>query len=197
MPTVASERGAATRERLIHAAAELIPELGWSAVTTRKVAARAGVRPGVVHYHFASVSELLGETAVRSTHEALTASFRALEAAPDVASALDGALKMLDGYAEDRSTALLLTESFLAATRDESLRARLRDELSEYRRRLAAWLRHRAGTADADASATVLAAALDGVFLHLALDPSLATPALRAPLGRLVAARGQEEEENR
>jgi len=53
-PTSA-ERGQAVRRRLLDAAAELIPELGWSGVSTRVLAERAAVTPGMVHYHFASL----------------------------------------------------------------------------------------------------------------------------------------------
>ena len=42
----AAEQGQLTRARLMDAAAELIAERGWGAVTTRIVAERAGLRPG-------------------------------------------------------------------------------------------------------------------------------------------------------
>jgi AcrR family transcriptional regulator len=194
MPATASERGATTRERLLRAAAELIPELGWGGVTTRKVAARAGVRPGVVHYHFVSVSDLLSQTAVHVAREALAESFRALDSAPDVASGLDHLLATIDSYTHDDPAALVLTESFLAATRDETLRLQLRDLFDEFRGQLAAWLRRHAAGTDTDATAAVLAAALDGVFLHRALDPSLSATPLRAPFERLVAAPAHKQE---
>ncbi|WP_288047924.1 helix-turn-helix domain-containing protein, partial [Nocardia sp.] len=57
VPEVSAERGRATRERLLEAAVSLIGEVGWSGVSTRMVAQRAGVNAGVVHYHFASVSD--------------------------------------------------------------------------------------------------------------------------------------------
>jgi len=47
------------------AAAELIAERGWGAVTTRMVAERAGLRPGLVHYHFDSVTDLLIDSSLR------------------------------------------------------------------------------------------------------------------------------------
>ncbi|WP_282786133.1 helix-turn-helix domain-containing protein, partial [Nocardia sp. CC201C] len=60
----AIEQGRQTRARLMTAAVELIVERGWGAVTTRMVADRAGVRPGLVHYHFPSVTDLLIESAL-------------------------------------------------------------------------------------------------------------------------------------
>ena len=50
-----------TRARLLSAAASLIAERGWSAVTTRAVAERAGVNQALVHYHFGSIDNLRRE----------------------------------------------------------------------------------------------------------------------------------------
>lgn len=178
----------ATRERLVRAAIALIPRLGWGEVTTRKVAAHAGVRPGVVHYHFASVSDLLGEAAVRSTRETLAAPMAALASAEDLRSGLDILLSALDTTADDASTVMLMAESLLAATRDAGLRARLHDLLGEFRGEVTAWLRRHTGDEHAEATAAVLLAALDGALLHRTVDPSLPTDALRLPLERLVTA---------
>ena len=61
MTSPAAVRGQEVRQRLLAAAAELIPERGWSAVSTRILADRAGVTPSVVHYHFPSVQAVLTE----------------------------------------------------------------------------------------------------------------------------------------
>lgn len=193
MAASAFQRGETTRERLVVAAIQLIPELGWGAVTTRKVAACAGVRPGVVHYHFASVSDLLIEAAVQFSCDALAEPMATLEAAPDVASGLDRLLATLESYADDDRAALLLTESFLAATRHERLRVRLSELLTGFRADVAAWLRRHGTDADADAIAVLLAATLDGLFLHRAVDPALRTEDLRAPLRRLVTQTASSE----
>jgi AcrR family transcriptional regulator len=189
MSVHASERGSTTRAQLIQAAVQLIPELGWGAVTTRKVAARAGVHPGVVHYHFASVADLLTQAVVGFTEEALAGSLAVLESAQDLDAGLDDLLATLDRYAMGRPAALLLTESFLAATRDEALRLRLRELLTDFRRQVARWLRRHGSDDDVDARATVLTAALDGLLLHKAIDPDMRTETLRDSLRQLVASR--------
>jgi AcrR family transcriptional regulator len=183
-----AERGLTTRRRLQQAAAELIPELGWGAVTTRKVAARAGVRPGVVHYHFSSVSELLVEAAMQFCRDALAAPLAALHAAPEVAVGLDELLAAVEAIGADDDTALLITESALAATRDEHLRRQLGALLTGFRAEVATWLRGHGNDTDAAATATVLAATLDGLLLHRAIDPALAVNAVRGPLRRLAGA---------
>ncbi|MCF4151080.1 TetR/AcrR family transcriptional regulator [Dethiosulfovibrio sp. F2B] len=50
--------GDRTRENLVNAAGELAAELGFSRVTTREVAKRAGENVGSIHYHFGSKEKL-------------------------------------------------------------------------------------------------------------------------------------------
>ncbi|GFG72781.1 TetR/AcrR family transcriptional regulator [Mycobacterium botniense] len=47
-----------TRRALIRATAEIMIDEGYAAATSRRVAARAGVRPGLVHYYFPSMDDL-------------------------------------------------------------------------------------------------------------------------------------------
>ncbi|WP_231991179.1 TetR/AcrR family transcriptional regulator [Mycobacterium ulcerans] len=68
MPT-AAERGAQTRAALMAAAVAVIAERGWGAATTRMVAERAGLPPGLVHYHFASLNDLLIDAALQAARE--------------------------------------------------------------------------------------------------------------------------------
>jgi AcrR family transcriptional regulator len=183
--STARTRGRATRERLLEATVQLIVEGGWGSVTTRKVAQRAGVQFGVVHYHFSSVSDLLVEASVQFSRTVIAAPLAALAAAPDVPSGLERLLAALDS--DDRTT-LLLAEAFLAANRDERLRAQLIGVLRDFRAAIAAWLDGH-GTSDPDVTAAVLAAALDGLALHRALDPSLRVVTLTEPLIRLTHGR--------
>jgi AcrR family transcriptional regulator len=48
----------ATRSSLIDAAQHLMIEEGYAAVTSRKVAARAGLKPQLVHYYFRTMDDL-------------------------------------------------------------------------------------------------------------------------------------------
>jgi len=47
-----------TRESLIEAAYQIFFEEGYAAVTTRRVAARAGLKPQIVHYYFKTIDDL-------------------------------------------------------------------------------------------------------------------------------------------
>ena len=48
-----------TRIDLLDAAARLLVEEGYGAVTSRRVAARAGVNPALVHYYYGTMDDLL------------------------------------------------------------------------------------------------------------------------------------------
>jgi AcrR family transcriptional regulator len=51
-------RESGTRRALIEATAQVMLEEGYAAATSRRVAARAGVKPALVHYYFPSMDDL-------------------------------------------------------------------------------------------------------------------------------------------
>ncbi|MEU1549550.1 TetR/AcrR family transcriptional regulator [Nocardia sp. NPDC005745] len=62
---------AKNRGVLIDAAEQLLLEEGWAAVTSRRVAERAGLKPQLVHYYFRSMDELLLEIFRRRAEQGL------------------------------------------------------------------------------------------------------------------------------
>ena len=77
----------ATRARIIEATADLIREEGYAAVSTRRVAARAGLKPSLVHYYFPTTDDLLVEVSRHGAEESDRMIEEAL-AAPDPIRAL-------------------------------------------------------------------------------------------------------------
>ena len=55
------------RKALLDAAQALMVEEGYGAVTTRRVAAKAGLKPQLVHYYFESMDDLLLYVVRRAT----------------------------------------------------------------------------------------------------------------------------------
>ncbi|XVQ82062.1 TetR/AcrR family transcriptional regulator [Microbispora siamensis] len=197
MAEASADRGRTTRQRLLGAAAALIAEVGWGGVSTRMVAERAGVAPGVVHYHFASLPDLLiaASTGVaRAMLEELTGR---LAEQPDPETGVEWLLGELSRYTGTDPASLLIVEMYLAAARLPDLRDRLHEIVADSRARVAAWLRERGHSAgrpgDAEATAAVLVAAVDGLVLHRGLDPALDLAALAGPLRAMVRADGHEE----
>jgi AcrR family transcriptional regulator len=169
------------RQRLLHAATELIAEKGWGAVSTRVLADRAGVGSGVVHYHFDSLNAVLVEASVGALRTALAELTGLLERAADPDDALTSLLGALDGHGGQE----LFVETLLAATRDDDLRRAVHRVLVDFRAELAAWLAERGVPTPAD-TAAVLAAAVDGVLLHRALSPDLSLDVVSPVLGRVL-----------
>ncbi|OLT08739.1 hypothetical protein BJF77_11810 [Kocuria sp. CNJ-770] len=180
--STSSARGVEVRRRLLAAAAELIPQLGWRGVSTRVVARRAGVAPGLVHYHFGSVPSLLRQAVVQVMGDVLAAVPPMLSEAESGDEALGRLLASFDDFDGTDPTSLLFVEAYLAATRDPQLRVELSRMLDEVRAAVAAWLDTR-GTPAPAATAAVLVATLDGVMLHRALQPTV-TPEEVAPVLR-------------
>ncbi|CAM5297789.1 TetR/AcrR family transcriptional regulator [Streptomyces aurantiogriseus] len=188
--TDSTTRGEQTRARLFDAAVQLIAEEGWGAVTTRKIADRAGVRAGVVHYHFATVTDLLVDAALDATRRELGRGLELLREAEDVSTGLRHVLRAVAEYAADEPMTALLSETLLAARRIGRLREELSALLRELRAVTAQWLRSQGCAEEPEATAIVLLAALDGLMLHLLLDPDLPAASLAGPLARLA---GQAE----
>lgn len=164
----AAVRGREVRERLLGAALELIPERGWTAVSTRVLAERAGVTPSVVHYHFPSVTAVLNEAVIGFMRQALAEVETVFESARTPADAVDAVFASVDGYTGTDPASLVFVEAYLAATRDEQLRAQIAQIVDGFRSKFGAWLAAR-GVPAPEATAAVLAAALDGVLLHRGL----------------------------
>ncbi len=51
-------RDSATRRALIQATAQVMLEEGYAAASSRRIAAKAGVKPALVHYYFPSMDDL-------------------------------------------------------------------------------------------------------------------------------------------
>lgn len=181
----AAERGQAVRRRLLEAAVALVPELGWSAVSTRILADRAGVTPSVVHYHFPSLQALLIEAVLGAMREVAVAFEPALETVETPAGAVDALLASVGEYSGTDPMSLLFAEAYLTATRDDTLREGIREILAGMRTRFGGWLAER-GVAEAEDTAAVLFAAVDGLLLHRALGPELGRDVSPSVLRRLV-----------
>lgn len=178
-------RGEDVKARLTRAAAELISERGWSAVSTRTLAERAGVGPGLVHYHFPSLQALLTQAATQAIAAIVEEAAHHLGPTTTSEQGLALILRDLDRYPGDDPASRLVTETYLAATRDPRLREAVTAVLDLMRRHLTDWLTH-AGVPDPRRTAAVLAAALDGILLHRALTPDLASAEVEPVLRRLL-----------
>jgi AcrR family transcriptional regulator len=167
-----AERGREVRERLLTAARELIAEVGWSGVSTRVLAERAGVRYGLVHYHFESLQALLRQATLEAMADMLDGAAALLSEAVSPADGVEAMLSELDRYNGSDPASLLFVEGYLAATRDDELHARMGELVARFRTALTTSFAD-AGHQSPDAAARLVMAVFDGFVLHKGLDPEL------------------------
>ena len=184
--TASAARGHQVRQRLLAAAAELIPETGWSGVSTRTLAQRAGVTPSVVHYHFPTLQTVLQEATLGVMRQASAELDASLDGSSGTDDLVDAILAAMQPYTDAGPTTLLFVEAYLAGRRDEDFGARIAELLDRSRGRLAARLAA-TGIEDAPGAAALVFAALDGLALHQGLgigpEPSGVAEALRRVVG--------------
>ncbi|HEY3465109.1 MAG TPA: TetR/AcrR family transcriptional regulator [Amycolatopsis sp.] len=192
MRSPSAARGEGVRRRLLAAAVELIPERGWTAVSTRVLAERAGVTPSVVHYHFASVQAVLREAVLGAMRAVSAEVGPVLAAAGTAEEVVDALVAAVEQYTGTDPLSLLFVEGYLAATRDEALRAGIAAVLEGLWREIGERLR-RFDVADPDGTAAVLGAAIDGVLMHRAVAPGATSAGVAGVLRRLVSRRKEAE----
>jgi hypothetical protein len=83
----------------------------------------------------------------------------------------------LDAFPGDDPATLLVSEAYLAASRDSGLKAALGAELVAFRDTFASWL-HSHGETDAETKAAAIAALGDGLILHRALGQPVSGEAI-------------------
>lgn len=139
MATVTNRRigSAESRSRtlLIDAAEQLILEEGYAAVTSRRVAAKAGLKPQLVHYYFRTMDDLFLEVFRRRADENIARFDRAM--------ASDPSLRSLWELSSDPRGAAFMIEFVALANHRKLIRA----EIARYAER------YRAGLLDAVTSA--------------------------------------------
>jgi AcrR family transcriptional regulator len=180
--------GQQTRDRLVEATVAVIVERGWGGVTTRVVAQRAGVRPGVVHYHFASVDELRRAAVLATFDREIEPFLRLVETMSPRRIVEAVVAASLGRFAPDTEVGILLYECMPAASRDAELRVGLQAVLGRFREAIAGRIRacHPEPLGEPDLLAEVIAAQIDGLQLHLLVERDLDLMAHLQPLLQLL-----------
>jgi AcrR family transcriptional regulator len=122
----------AAEEALLDAAERLLVQGGHAGITTRRLAAEAGVNHGLVHYYFGSVENVLVRTLERFT-ERLVARQRDLYAGPEpFVEKWRTAMRYL--VSDDQTYEKIWLELQALAWNDTGLRDRLARVNAEWRR---------------------------------------------------------------
>lgn len=116
----------ATRAALLDAAQALMVERGYAAVTSRKVAARAGCAPPLVHYYFRTMDDLFVALVRRGAEQARARQAKAL-ASPQP-------LRALWELHTDPAGRTVITEMAALANHRKALRAEIATLADQLRR---------------------------------------------------------------
>ena len=112
-----------TREQLVQAAERVLMDEGYAAVTSRRVAAAAGLKPQLVHYYFRTMDDLFVEVLRRNADRSLAHAERVLSE--------DGSLAALWSLNNDPRGARFLVEFAALANHRKEIRA----EMARYAKR--------------------------------------------------------------
>jgi len=161
-------RDSKTRAQLLDAAERLMGEEGYAAVTSRRVAAAAGLKPQLVHYYFRTMDDLFLELFRRGAEENIGHFERAI--------AEDGSLSHLWRLNADRGGAAVTLEFVALANHRKAIRA----EIARYAERFRSAQVEAVRNALADAGihedrlpAVVAVLAMTGLAQVLALEDTL------------------------
>ena len=114
-----------TRAQLLDAAELLLLEEGYAAVTSRRVAARAGLKPQLVHYYFRTMDDLFVEVFRRRADENLARAERAIVE--------DGSLRVLWQLNADPRGARFNIEFVALANHRKAIRTEIARYAERYR----------------------------------------------------------------
>jgi AcrR family transcriptional regulator len=167
--TAVREKGRQRRDAILDAATRLLIEDGYAQLSTRKIAARAAVRPGHLQYYYRTKADVVRALLERY----LERSLREIEARIAAAGGVPAARlrAMLDGILDDQdrpAACRMFWEIWALAARDAPVARAAAAFYARYRQGVAEALRAAApglGPARAERRAALLVSLLEGLTI--------------------------------
>jgi len=176
--TVRSARAAETRARILESARRVMAEEGVDRFTTRRVAERAGVSHGMVHYHFEDKRDLILALVVHARRDWV----EPLEELVDGPGTAEARMRAVISWMAEPATSEVMHVHlglFVSAMRDDRVRTRLAAEYARWRApfvTLFGQLGEELGIElDARSLGEAFATAADGLVQQQSFDPELPT----------------------
>ena len=169
--------GSARARAIVDAARACIAEEGLSGATFERIAARAGVSHGLVHYHFRSKDRLLLAVCRETCRHQTTALAEALSGSGERAAVAERMRELLMQFLAAPAGFRLLSELWTLAGHDPAVRAEVGRLYADQRSALADAFRtaacegRSALRAEPEAIATTILAVADGLSLQAHLEP--------------------------
>jgi len=165
-------------QRIVDAMRASVEQRGVAASTFDHVAREAGVSRGLLHYYFGSKERLLVEVVRHDAAERTRSMDERLAKAQSADEILQALVVGLEEFLEDDAGGQAVIYEMLSASRhSEEIRTELAGLYSQWRERLAGWLRtkEREGVirlqAEPEAVASILFSLGDGFGIQVLADP--------------------------
>ncbi len=177
--TAVLPKGRARAEGILDAATALLIEEGHARLSTRKVAAHAGIRPGHLQYYYPTKQDLVRGLLERYLERAILAYERASATAPDAAGRVDLFLDTVLRDQTEGERARFFWELWALAARDATVADAMQSFYRTSWRQLVGTLLATTpalGRPRAERRAALLIALLEGLTLFRSRDASRALP---------------------
>ena len=165
--TAVIEKGRRSVDEILDAATALLAEDGYAALSTRRVAARAGMRPGNLQYYFPAKRDMLRALLERYLERSLERLADRMERGKQTPERrLRQAIEGIFAHQESALDCALFREIWALASHDADVAAAMTDFYRQYRAHLAEAMRGvnpRLGKAKAEQLATAIVAMLEGL----------------------------------
>ena len=165
-------------ERIVQAMRESVAEVGVVGSTFERVAARAGVSRGLLHYYFGTKERLLVEVIRRDTDERIKAAGDALAAAHTVDEVIASFFAVYAAMAESgHGYAYMASELFVASRNNPEVKQAFAELYAHSRSALADILKTKEEEGvvrlrcDAESTLSHILSAGDGAVIQRILDP--------------------------
>jgi AcrR family transcriptional regulator len=160
-----------TRNKLLRAARDLLTENGWHKLTNRAISERAGVNLALISYHFDGKKGLLRELLNNAVTETVARYSPAGKQSTPGEFLHDAAEAIIQIHQDPN--ARVVVAAMLEGAQDDDFRPAVFHNLDRLRQHLHSALEARGTPSDQISGlVTLLAAALDGLLIHLILDPA-------------------------
>jgi AcrR family transcriptional regulator len=172
----------ATRHALLDAAQALILEAGYASVTSRRVAAKAGLKPQLVHYYFRTMDDLFIALVHRGAEQNLERQGRALESSTP--------LRALWEFCSDPAGARLTMEFSALANHRKAIRSEIAAYAEQFRKlqtESLAVIIKRAGVPATDLPPGALAVVLTAISQIVVIEAALGVTSGHQEIKALVA----------
>jgi DNA-binding transcriptional regulator YbjK len=195
-PATLTAKGQRRREALLHAAAALIAERGYGAITHRAVAERAGVPLASTSYFFDSIDDLVREAALYFQQVRMQEFEAALVTLPDAISPEQGARDIADlVFSLPLEQPISNYEIYLNASRQPALREVAADSMQRLEAVAASALRAFGATHPEQGARAVVALGEGFLLQHIARPQPGDREAFEAALRSLLIALVMSDDE--